>query len=143
MKDNKLTEQLKNIVRLRAKNCCEYCISQEKFTTQKFSIEHILPISKVGKNNLDNLALACQGCNNHKYNKTEGYDQLSDQIISLYHPRKDNWQDHFTWNNSYTFIIGLTPTRRITVKILRLNREGLVNLREISYSMGEHPPIMT
>lgn len=64
MSDYKLTEELKNIVRLRAKNCCEYCLSQEQFATQRFSIEHILPISKQGKTTLDNLALACQGCNN-------------------------------------------------------------------------------
>jgi len=141
MKDYKLTEEFKNSVRLRAKNCCEYCISQEKFATQKFSIEHILPISKGGKNNLDNLALACQGCNNHKYNKTEGYDQLSDQFVSLYHPRKNNWRDHFRWNNNYDLIIGLTPMGRVTVTILHLTREGLVNLRQILYPIGEHPPL--
>ena len=75
MSQNQLTSQLKQAVRARAKNCCEYCHSQEKFATQSFSIEHIYPLSKGGKTTLDNLALACQGCNNHKYNKTEGTDQ--------------------------------------------------------------------
>jgi hypothetical protein len=29
---------------------------------------------------------------------------------------------------------------RATVEALRLNREGLVNLRRILYAAGEHPP---
>jgi hypothetical protein len=140
MTDNKLTPQIKQQVRLRAKNCCEYCYSQEKFATHSFSVEHIKPLSKGGNNNLDNLALSCLGCNNHKYNKTEGKDTVSGAIISLYNSRYQNWQEHFNWNQDYTLIIGLTPTGRTTVEILRLNREGLVNLRRILYTMGEHPP---
>ncbi len=141
MSENKLTIQLKQAVRLRSKNCCEYCHSQEKFATQSFSIEHIYPLSKGGQTTLDNLALACQGCNNHKYNKTQGTDPVSGKIVSLYHPREQNWQEHFSWSNDYTLIIGLTPIGRVTVEVLRLNREGLVNLRRILYAMGEHPPI--
>jgi 5-methylcytosine-specific restriction endonuclease McrA len=30
---------------------------------QSFSVEHIVPISQGGNDMLDNLALACQGCN--------------------------------------------------------------------------------
>ncbi len=142
MTQYKITEEIKKIVRLRAKNCCEYCLSQEKFATQQFSIEHIFPVSKGGKTILENLALACQGCNNYKYNKIEGYDQLSNQIVSLYHPRKQNWLEHFRWNNNYDLMIGLTPTGRVTINVLRLNREGLVNLRQILYTMGEHPPVL-
>jgi len=106
MTDNKLTPQIKQEVRLRAKNCCEYCYSQEKFATHSFSVEHIKPLSKGGNNNLDNLALSCQGCNNHKYNKTEGKDPVSGAIISLYNPRHQNWQEHFNGNQDYILIIG-------------------------------------
>lgn len=140
MSNYKLSEEVKNIVRLRAKNFCEYCLSQEMFATQRFSIEHIFPLSKGGKTTLDNLALACQGCNNYKYNKTEGYDELSNQTVSLFHPRKDNWKDHFKWNNNYDLIIGITAKGRISIQVLRLNRDGLVNLRRILYPIGKHPP---
>ena len=140
MTENKLNIQIKQQVRATAKGCCEYCLSQEKFATQRFSIEHIQPLSKGGQTALNNLALSCQGCNNYKYNKTEGEDSVSDRIISLYHPRQKHWQEHFNWNQDYTLIIGLTPTGRATVKVLRLNRENLVNLRRILYAAGEHPP---
>ena len=89
---------------------------------------------------LDNLALACQGCNNHKYNKTEGRDPITGDIVPLYHPRKQRWSEHFAWSDDFTLVIGLTPTGRTTVETLQLNREGVVNLCRLLYAMGEHPP---
>jgi hypothetical protein len=86
------------------------------------------------------VALSCQGCNNHKYTKTEARDPASKQIVPLYHPRQQVWQDHFVWNTDYTLVIGLTPTGRATVEALQLNRVGLMNLRRVLYAMGEHPP---
>ena len=142
MTDKKITSKLKQKVRLRAKNCCEYCRSQEKFATHSFSVDHIYPLSKNGDHTLDNLALSCQGCNNYKYNKTEGKDPITGLTVSLYNPRRLNWQEHLSWNQDYTLIIGLTPIGRATVEVLRLNRESLVNLRHILYKMGEHPPLL-
>ena len=136
----KITTLLKKTIVERAKGCCEYCHSQAKFPTQAFSVEHIKPQSKGGKTTQDNLALACQGCNNHKYNKTEIYDKLTDQLILLYHPRQQNWHEHFSWNEDFTLIIGLTAIGRVTVEALQLNRQGLVNLRRVLYAMNEHPP---
>jgi 5-methylcytosine-specific restriction endonuclease McrA len=37
-------------------------------------------------------------------------------------------------------IIGVTPTGRATVEALRLNRPGLVNMRQVLYGIGKHPP---
>lgn len=130
----------KQFVIERANGCCEYCRSQARFATQPFSIEHILPRSQGGNNTLDNLALACQGCNNHKYTKTQGLDPVSGRKMPLFHPRKNAWKDHFNWNHDYTIIIGLTPIGRATVNTLKLNRESLVNLRRVLFIMGEHPP---
>ena len=143
MSERRITAQQRYAVAERARGCCEYCRSQARFAIQPFSVEHIVPRSRGGKTALDNLALACQGCNNHKYTKTEGTDPVTGDIVSLYHPRRQRWRDHFTWNEHFTLIIGLTPTGRATVGTLRLNREGLVNLRRILYAMGEHPPVET
>jgi hypothetical protein len=125
----------------RVHGCCEYCRSQARFSTQAFSVEHIIPVSCGGETVSENLALACQGCNNHKYTKTMGRNPVSGEIVPLYHPRRERWKDHFRWNEDFTLIIGLTPTGRATVETLQLNREGLVNLRRLLYAMGEHPPI--
>jgi len=134
-----VSSQLRRIVTERARGCCEYCQSQEIYSTQSFSVEHITPVSKNGETIADNLALACQGCNNYKYIKTQGLDPVTIEIINLYHPRQQKWEDHFTWDDNYSKIIGLTPTGRATVEVLKLNREGLVNLRRILYVTGNHP----
>jgi len=107
---------------------------------QPFSVEHIIPRQADGETTLDNLALACQGCNGHKYVKTHGVDPVSGELVPLFHPRHQHWRNHFAWSADFTLIIGLTPTGRATVEALQLNREGLVNLRHVLYAMGEHPP---
>jgi 5-methylcytosine-specific restriction endonuclease McrA len=103
-------------------------------------VEHITPRSKGGDSTLDNLALACQGCNNHKYNRTHVRDPLSEAMVPLYHPRRDAWDDHFAWSQDYSLIVGLTPIGRATVEVLQLNREGVVNLRRALFTSGHHPP---
>ena len=143
MPEKRVTARQRRAVVERARGYCEYCRSQARFAIQPFSVEHIMPRSQGGKMTLDNLALACQGCNNHKYTKTEGYDPVTGDIVPLYHPRRQRWRDHFAWNEDFTLIIGLTPIGRVTVEVLRLNREGLVHLRRILYVMGEHPPLET
>ena len=141
MPDKRVTARQREKVAARARGCCEYCRSQVEFATQSFSVEHIIPRSQGGKTELDNLALACQGCNGHKYTKTEGYDSVSGEFVPLYHPRLQEWREHFCWNDDFTLMLGITPTGRATVETLHLNREEVRNLRRVLYEMGRHPPI--
>jgi 5-methylcytosine-specific restriction endonuclease McrA len=75
-------------VERRAQGRCEYCKSPAKYSTQTFSLDHILPRSQGGDRSLENLALTCQGCNNPKYNKTTSRDPITDQLVNLFHPRQ-------------------------------------------------------
>jgi hypothetical protein len=52
---------------------------------------------------LDNLALACWACNLKKGPNLTGLDPETEEIISLFNPRKDRWADHFA------FIVGSSP----------------------------------
>jgi hypothetical protein len=140
MANEHVSTELRRAVTERARACCEYCRSQARFAPQAFSVEHIIPRSKGGETVLDNLALACQGCNNHKYTRTTGYDGVNQRPVALYHPRQHQWHEHFAWNQDFTLLVGLTPTGRATVETLQLNREGLVNLRRVLTGIGEHPP---
>lgn len=124
----------------RAGYLCEYCLSRQDHSPQSFSIEHILPKVKKGTDEIENLALACQTCNNFKYIKTEAIDPLTGLNVSLYNPRKDVWEEHFSWSSDFTEIIGLSPTGRATIEILKLNRKGVRNLRSALYFVGKHPP---
>jgi hypothetical protein len=131
----------RRLVRDRAKGRCEYCQCQEDFATESFSIEHIIPVAADGETELDNLAFACQGCNSHKYTKTNAPDPADDQIAPLFHPRQHRWEEHFCWSEDFLEIIGLTATGRATVAALKLNRHRVVNLRRAMYVLGEHPPV--
>ncbi|HBL13730.1 MAG TPA: HNH endonuclease [Cyanobacteria bacterium UBA11162] len=140
MSEPQLTAKQKETVARRAGGCCEYCYSQVRFSPDPFSIEHIIPRSKGGTDHEDNLALACQGCNNRKYNHVEARDSVTGNLVSLYHPRHQQWGKHFGWNEDFTLMIGLTSTGRATVERLQLNREGVVNLRRVLRTIGQHPP---
>lgn len=128
------------VVAERAGHCCEYCRSQERFATERFSVEHIQPRSRGGRSVSSNCALACQGCNNHKYDRSEAIDTLTGRTVPLFHPRKQAWQDHFQWNDDYTLMIGISEIGRATIDALKLNRHNLVNLRRILAVRYEHPP---
>jgi 5-methylcytosine-specific restriction endonuclease McrA len=141
MAESRVTKIQREAVVARAGGCCEYCLSQLKFSSDPFATEHIVPRSLGGQTDLNNLALACQGCNGYKYNKIEAIDPGSDQTVPLFHPRKDNWSDHFAWDEGCTRLIGLSPIGRATIEALRINRENLVNLRRVLFAVGEHPPI--
>ncbi|RMG55417.1 MAG: HNH endonuclease [Bacteroidetes bacterium] len=140
MSRSRLTPAIRQKIIDRAVGCCEYCHSQARFATYTFSVEHIVPLSKGGTDTIDNLALACQGCNSHKYTKTEAIDPLSQLKVPLFHPRKDRWSTHFTWSTDFSEVLGLTPTGRATCASLQLNRGPIKHLRKVLFAAGMHPP---
>jgi HNH endonuclease len=132
--------ELRRLVIDRASANCEYCKYPMRFALDSMEIDHILPVSRGGLTEVENLALACHGCNQYKQNRTEGLDLLSGIATPLYHPRTMVWQNHFVWSQDTTRIIGKTPTGRVTVDLLKLNRSGAVNLRRVLHLSGDHPP---
>jgi hypothetical protein len=136
-----IPKSLREAVFERAERRCEYCNAPERVSPSPFSAEHILPESRGGATDSENLACSCQGCNNHKGIRTEGHDPKTDAIAPLFHPRQHLRAEHFAWSEDYTHLIGLTPTGRATIATLHLNREGLVNLRRLLITAGQHPPI--
>jgi HNH endonuclease len=128
---------LRKLVADRALGCCEYCMSQEFFSTSGFTIDHINPD---GGDDLENLALACHRCNGSKFTKTVAVDPESGELVAVFNPRNNAWIDHFRWNDDFTKVIGITPTGRATVKRLHINRAYLQNQRALYRIVGIHPP---
>ncbi len=135
-----ITPKKRESVAERANYLCEYCLSPQDFATQSHSIEHILPKTRKGSDELENLALACQGCNGYKSDIIEATDPYTNRKVPLYNPRKDIWNDHFIWSDDFLEIIGTTSIGRATVSLLKLNRQGFINLRTVLILYGEHPP---
>lgn len=140
MSKSHLPAALKQAVSERAQGCCEYCVSQADYSPDPFSGEHIIPRSRGGTDELDNLAFSCLGCNFKKFTSVDAIDPLTGERVPLFHPRSDRWNEHFAWSEDFTLIKGLTPTGRATVKKLGLNRKGVVNLRQAMIALKTHPP---
>ena len=127
-------------IRQQAGGRCEYCRCPESHCPQNFSVDHIWPQSLAGDDELENLALACQGCNNKKYNKTVAVDPVTEVEVALFHPRQQGWNTHFAWSEDELTIIGFTATGRAAIAALDLNRQSVVNLRGVLIPTGIHPP---
>lgn len=123
-----------------SKKLCEYCKSPKDFSTDLYSFDHIIPLVLGGKTVFINLAYSCSGCNSFKNQKVVGFDAIDNIEVSLFHPRIQNWSEHFTWNDDFTVVIGITTIGRATINTLKLNRPEVINLRRILVLADEHPP---
>ena len=103
-------------------------------------LEHIIPIAAGGKTIEENLWLACPLCNGHKSTKTAGVDPETAQSVTLFNPRRQNWQIHFEWSTDGVKINGLTPVGRATVDTLHPNNKYLIQARRRWVLAGWHPP---
>ena len=141
-----ISPALKQQVRQRANRLCEYCHSPEKISTARFTIDHIYPRSLGGSDDLDNLALACSRCNQRRYNFIAGRDRKTLAVLPLFHPRQQNWSDHFIWSADGTQLCGVTAVGRATCDRLDVNDSRyrgdrpIQEARALWVQAGWHPP---
>ena len=89
MTDPRPSPALRAAVAGRAGGCCEYCLSQERFSPDPFSVEHVIPRAAGGADDLSNLALSCQGCNNRKHTSINAVDPVTGESVALFNPRRE------------------------------------------------------
>jgi hypothetical protein len=65
---HQITDEVIKAVLEKYNNCCVYCGEN---VSEKFHIDHKLPLSRGGGNEIENLALSCPDCNYKKNNKTD------------------------------------------------------------------------
>ncbi len=133
-----MEQVLVNQVWQRASSLCEYCRMPQQHDVLTFQIDHIIARKHHGSDELGNLALACFACNNHKGPNIAGVDTETGQVIRLFHPRQDNWKDHFEWYRAV--LVGRTPIGRATVDVLSINLPHRVRLRQMLILEGVFPP---
>lgn len=105
----------------RADHRCEYCRAPEVIFNFAFEAEHILPSARGGGDELFNLALACRACNLFKADRLHAVDELTGEVVDLFDPRRQNWQEPFQVELDSGRILGTTPVGRATVMALRMN----------------------
>jgi 5-methylcytosine-specific restriction endonuclease McrA len=141
-----ISEATKQSIRERAKYLCEYCHSLELLSANRFTIDHIVPRSLGGSDDIDNLALACRRCNERRYNFVAGIDPETQEIVPIFNPRQQQWAEHFVWTREGTAIQGSTLVGRATCIRFDLNDmrypedDSIRQTRRFWTRTGLHPP---
>jgi 5-methylcytosine-specific restriction endonuclease McrA len=141
-----INDELKQSVRKQARYMCEYCHSSELLSANRFTIDHVIPRSLGGPDAIDNLALACRRCNERRYNFVAGVDPETQEVVPIFNPRQQKWEEHFTWLDQGILIQGTTPIGRATCIRLDLNdtrysdHDSIRETRRFWIKTGLHPP---
>jgi hypothetical protein len=104
------------------------------YTFYNHHIDHIIPPLHGGNNELDNLAFACFQCNSAKSSQIASYDFITRELVALFNPRTDDWDDHFEVHDGE--MVGKTPKGRVTVRVLQMNEADELEIRKILISAG-------
>lgn len=135
-----LAESNRQLVFVRAKDCCEYCKTQRRLIGMPLVVDHIVPQILEGSDELENLCACCYRCNEFKGSRTAGRDPVTNELVLFFNPRTQVWHEHFNWENGGTHIIGRTGVGRVTVLALRLNNDYVVESRALWITYDLHPP---
>ena len=132
-----VSESQRRFVAERAGHRCEYCLLHEDDTYSRHQVDHIISRKHGGPTDLHNLAYACLRCNVSKGSDIGSIDAASGSFVSLFHPRRHRWDNHFVLRGA--LIEPLTPKGRATVQLLKLNVEKRVVERRVLADAGRYP----
>ena len=132
-----IPDKLKEETRFRANNRCEYCRLSQAGQEATFHVDHVIPLSENGETAVENLALACVSCSLFKSAKLSSPDPMTDQLVRLFNPRQDRWNEHFSWDG--VIVLGKTAIGRATIEALKMNRPLILAIRREESLLGRHP----
>jgi len=104
----------------------------------RFQIDHIIPVKHGGRDDADNLCLACLKCNGYKGPNVAALDPETGEATKLFNARRQRWDEHFDIQPDGA-LIGLTPEGRATLIVLRINDPARVKGRRTAILLGEYP----
>lgn len=136
----KIPNALKRKIREQARFRCGYCLCDEVLIGMPMEFEHLLPLASGGDTIENNLWLSCRRCNEAKGKQTEAIDSEISNLVALFNPREQRWDEHFRWNPNGTEIVGISSIGRATVVALKLNNPVIVVTRRLWVSAGWWPP---
>jgi hypothetical protein len=129
---------LERRVRERASNRCEYCRLAQVGQEATFHVDHIHPRGAGGETTQENLAVACVSCSLRKGARTHAPDPETREPASLFHPRREIWEEHFDLLEGMV-IVGKTATGRATTELLKMNRQLAIAIRHEEMLRGRYP----
>jgi 5-methylcytosine-specific restriction endonuclease McrA len=137
MTSDYISAELRKLVIKRASKRCEYCLIHQDFSIYTHEVDHIIAVKHSGETTADNLALSCLSCNRHKGSDFATIDQLTKEIVPLFHPRRQVWDEHFSLENAR--IEGKTQIGQGTTRLLQFNVPNRVLERQVLMSQGQYP----
>jgi len=130
-------DELRDAVRRRAAERCEYCLIHEQDSGFSHQIDHVISRKHGGPSTFENLALACVLCNRFKGADVGSIDLQTGELIRLFNPRQDQWRNHF--HLAEGTIEPLSTVGVVTVKLLRLNATERLVERLLLQELGSYP----
>ncbi|MBC7880460.1 MAG: HNH endonuclease [Anaerolineae bacterium] len=121
----------------RAEEKYEYCRIHQNFSTYTHEIDHVLAVKHGGETISENLVLSCLPCNRRKGSDLTSIDPFTGEITPLFNPRLQTWTDHFTLVDDH--ILGITPSGRTTVFLLKFNEPTRLQIRQVLISQKLYP----
>ncbi len=131
------SEQLRWKVAERADFRCEYCRIHQNDMFISFEIDHIVAQKHGGGNEIENLAYSCPHCNQHKGSDMVTFVDNYNDVIRLFNPRIDDWEEHF--ESTTGEIYSETKMGIATIKLLKMNDVDLIILRGLLSDLGRYP----
>ena len=128
---------LRQLVRMRAKSLCEYCLIREEDTYFGCQVAHIISEKHGGPTEESNLAYVCSYCNRNKGSDIGYIVWGTQRFCRFFNPRLDQWTNHFGLDGIR--IAALTPIGEVTARILDFNHvDRLIERAELA-AVGEYP----
>lgn len=132
-----ISNTLRQKIAERAGFRCEYCLLTEAVSFYSFHAEHIRSKKHGGKSELVNLAYSCPDCNYFKGSDVATYGPDDEGFIRFFHPRKDNWEEHFEIKDGHVF--GKTEIGKATESIFKFNDPERLIFRKQLIALGLYP----
>lgn len=130
MNKHYISPDLRERVKARANDQCEYCLIPQYFSFLTHPIDHVIAQKHGGKTDIENLALSCSLCNKYKGSDISSIDSNTQSITPLFHPRTQQWPDHFKLTDT-GLIMPLTPEGRVTAFLLKFNQPIRIKRRHL------------
>ncbi len=127
---------MRRLVIERAQGRCEYCRVSAEDVFLPHEIDHIVAEKHGGSTEPENLSLCCAVCNKRKGSDIASVDPESGEVVTLYHPRRDSREEHFSLLQDGQ-IVGKTVAGRTTVRFLLLNARRRIEERRSLLAAGE------
>jgi len=131
-----ISASLRRTVSDRARTCCEYCLIPQSLALASHQVDHVIAEKHGGETIEENLALSCSLCNQAKGSDIASIDPKTGDTVRLYHPRQDNWIEHFDLKVESGVIEPLTAIGRVTAYLLRINQIASPPVRQILTQTG-------